>query len=236
MPASPGTLPGLLVFGGGRMGRLVAEAAQGQGFELRAVVARQQPSWLDPALWRAALKHAPQDLDLVIDFSLPDGTQALAPWCADAGLPLLSGTTGLGESGQTALQHAAAQVPVLWAANYSIGVNVCLGLVAAAARQLQDAQAVVVHERHHLHKKDAPSGTALALGAAAAPWAPTYESLREGEVIGDHQVRFEMAGETVEISHFASDRGIYARGALQAGHWLRRQSAGLYSAQDWLGG
>lgn len=227
--------PGLLVFGGGRMGRLVVAAAPAEGYELRAVVARRQPDWVDASLWRASLDAVAEPVDLAVDFSLPDGTAQVAAWCAGQGVALVSGTTGLGAAQRRALGAAARRVPVLWAANFSIGVNVCLGLVAAAARQLRGVRTVEILERHHAHKKDAPSGTALALGAAVAPHQPNYESSREGEVIGDHLVRFGLPGELVEIVHRATDRGIYASGALQAGRWLLQQTAGEYSTQDWLG-
>jgi 4-hydroxy-tetrahydrodipicolinate reductase len=224
--------PRLLVFGAGRMGEQVAGAADKAGFDLKAVVSRRQPDWLDHDYWRPGLDTLPDLVDIAIDFSLPQGTMTLAPWCAEHGVPLVCGTTGLHITQRDALSAAAARVPVLWAANFSIGVNVCLGLVAAAARQLRGVRSVEVFDRHHQHKKDMPSGTALALGEAASPYPPVYDSEREGEVIGDHEVRFCLPGEVVEIAHRASDRSIYANGALHAGRWLLEQRPGTYSMLD----
>ncbi len=226
--------PGLILLGAGRMGRLVHDAAAGAGYDLRAVVARHRPDWLDAALWREGMSAAPADAALLIDFSLPDGTLAAANWCAHNGVALLSGCTGLEASHEDALSRAAAVVPVLWAANFSPGVNLSLDLVARVAARAGSVQELTITDIHHAHKKDAPSGTALALGEASEPLQPRYESIREGEVVGEHRVRFQFAGETIEVTHRASDRGIFARGALEAGRWLLEQPAGRYSALDWL--
>jgi len=227
-----GDRPGLVVFGAGRMGRLVHDIADEAGFRLAGVVSRTQPGWETIAPFAQSLDGLDESVSLVIDFSLPQGTLTAASWCADNGVALLSGTTGLDEEQGAALEEAAERVPVLWAANFSPGINLCLELAAIAASRLQGVEGVQVTDVHHVHKKDAPSGTALALGAAAAPYTAVYDSIREGEAVGIHELRFKLAGEEVGIIHNAVDRGIYARGALRAGHWLLNREAGKYDAGD----
>jgi 4-hydroxy-tetrahydrodipicolinate reductase len=228
--------PGMVLLGAGRMGRLVHEGAFDAGFELLGVAARHRPDWLAPSLWRAGLEDLPGTASLLVDFSLPDGTSDAAAWCAGHGVALLSGTTGLDASQDMALARAAQSVPVLWAANFSIGVNLCLDLVGQIAGRLGGVRELRITDIHHAGKKDAPSGTALALGAATAPLQPRYTSVREGEAVGEHRVCFTLAGEELEIVHRSLDRGIYARGALEAGHWLLQQPPGRYTVDDWMAG
>jgi 4-hydroxy-tetrahydrodipicolinate reductase len=127
---------------------------------------------------------------------------------------------------------------VLHAANFSVGVNVALELVARAAELLAGAQpeAVRITEVHHAQKRDAPSGTALALAERLAGLPYEVDSRREGDVVGDHAVRFELPGEILSIEHRATDRAVFAHGALRAAHWLSRQEPGRYTALDWLSG
>lgn len=229
-----GAQPGLVLLGAGRMGRLLHDAAAESPFELLAVTARHQPGWLDDALWRQVMADCPDTADLLIDFSLEEGTLEAAYWCAKHRVALLSGVTGLGAEHHDALATTARSVPVLWAPNFSLGVNLCLDLVSRAARRLVGVNELTITDIHHAGKKDAPSGTALAFGAAAAPVQPRFESIREGEEIGEHRVRFSLPGEEVEIVHRALDRGIYARGALAAGLWLLEQPPGLYTVASWM--
>lgn len=226
--------PGLIVLGAGRMGRLVYEQAPEAGFDVRAVVSPTRPGWCEPAAWREQLDAAPDGAGLVVDFSRAEGTLDAAEWCADNGVALVSGTTGLDAQHHDALRRAGKVVPVLWAANFSVGMQVCLALAARAAASLDPGVPVRITDVHHVYKKDAPSGTALTLGEAVQPLTVTYDSIREDEVVGIHEVRFELAGESIGILHQASDRGIYARGALRAGHWLLAQAPGLYHARDWI--
>ncbi|NND44899.1 MAG: 4-hydroxy-tetrahydrodipicolinate reductase, partial [Xanthomonadales bacterium] len=173
-------------------------------------------------------------------------------------VPLVSGTTGLTESDEKALASAAELVPVLWAPNLSKGLNLLLRDVAGAAASVGPGSAVEILDIHHRHKKDAPSGTALALARAVArawrrelddvlviaqndaeragPGQILCHSRREGEVIGEHRVRFVLENESIEFTHAAESRNIYAAGSLEAGQWLLRQPAGLYRTADWLDG
>lgn len=234
----------IAVHGTGRMGRSVCEAAAGhRHLQIQAVVGPSEPDWNDEGPeWFAALGPELAIPDLLIDFSLPDGTRAAADWCAERGVPLLSGVTGLPAEVTAVLERCAGCVPVLWSPNLSIGVNLLAELAGRAAAALEPEVPVSIEDLHHRWKKDAPSGTALMLGRVitekrrSAGGDIEYRSRREGEAIGEHRVRFRLEGEEIELAHAASDRGIYARGALDAGLWLLRQPPGLYSAADWLAG
>ena len=229
------------------MGRSVLEAAQAHpDVEVVALVGPNRPAWkgaeVNAPAWYEEFGRLPLSPDLLIDFTLPEGTAAAADWCGDKGVPLVSGVTGLDASARARLQRAADSAPVLWSPNLSIGVNLLAELVGRAAAVVGSQALVAIDDVHHQWKKDAPSGTALMLGGAIAgrrggdDSGITYHSTREGEVIGDHRVRFSLDGEEIELAHRATDRGIFARGALEAGLWLVHQPPGFYSAADWLAG
>jgi 4-hydroxy-tetrahydrodipicolinate reductase len=195
---------------------------------------------------------------LVIDFSRPEFTLALAQEAAKTGKALVSGTTGLSDAQMQALQHAAKSAPILWAANMSLGVNLLASLVQQAARVLGAQADIEILEMHHRHKIDAPSGTALMLGKAASEGLQVtlqdvavldrnakaksareqgsigFSSLRGGDVVGEHSVIFALNGERITLQHQATNRDIFARGALQAAHWLQQKPAGFYSMDDLL--
>jgi len=180
--------------------------------------------------------------DLLIDFTLPEGTRTAATWCAGKKVPFLSGVTGLRPDIVEVLHSTALCVPVLWSPNLSLGINLLADLAGRAAAIVDQASPVIIEDIHHQWKKDAPSGTALMLGARIAEQrngddsAIDYQSVREGEIIGVHTVTFKMNGEEFDLVHRAHDRSIYALGALDAGAWLTGQAPGLYSARDWLSG
>ena len=198
--------------------------------------------------------------DAVIEFSTPAATVATAALAAARGsCAHVIGTTGLDGSQADALRGAARRIPVVWAPNMSLGVNLLLGLVEQVARALDPGGFdVEVVEMHHRHKVDAPSGTALALGRAAArgrgvdldaaavrardgitgPRAAGqigFATLRGGDVVGEHRVLFAGLGERLELAHVATDRRIYARGALRAATWAAARLPGLYGMADVLG-
>ncbi|MEJ8568163.1 4-hydroxy-tetrahydrodipicolinate reductase [Elongatibacter sediminis] len=231
-----------ILHGGGRMAESIHGVATSRGVEVVAVVSLQRPGWLQDAVYADALDTLDVDADVMIDFSLPAGTVAAADWCAGNGMPFVSGVTGLDEAAFAALDRAAGQVPVLWAPNMSVGVNLLESLCRTVAAALDDQVPVSIHDVHHRHKKDAPSGTALALGraieASRGEDAPPvrYTDDREGEVVGRHVIRFDMDGEVLELTHDALDRGIFASGAADAACWLCRQAPGRYRAADWLAG
>jgi 4-hydroxy-tetrahydrodipicolinate reductase len=209
---------------------------------LKGLVGPQAPDWDTDTPWYSRLDDLPELPDLLIDFTLPQGTLAAADWCARQGVALLSGVTGLPEEVRSALRRTAGRVPVLWSPNLSLGVNLLAELAERAAAVLDRRTPVLIQDIHHQWKKDAPSGTALMLGATIAAQRSgddsfiDYRSVREGEVIGEHTVTFSMQGEAFDLVHRAHDRSIYALGALDAGRWLLGQAPGLYSARDWLAG
>jgi 4-hydroxy-tetrahydrodipicolinate reductase len=198
--------------------------------------------------------------DVIIDFSTPDSSVALARMCADRGGPaLVIGSTGFSEAQEAELAAAAARVAIVRSGNFSLGVNVLIGLVEHAALRL-DARDwdIEVLEAHHRRKVDAPSGTALMLGEAAAAGrggdlsdlkSPPYDgitgerepgrigfaALRAGGIVGEHTVLFASEDEVVSLSHKAIDRSLFARGAVAAAAWVRSRPPGLYDMQDVLG-
>ena len=210
----------LLVHGAsGRMGqRLLALSGEFARLHLVAAVARGTAGLVVPegvAIPAMRLAEAPA-FRLLIDFSLPEAF--------DAALALA-----------VQLEAASRQIPVLWSANFSLGVAVLSDLVERAARALPGWDLDIV-ESHHVHKKDAPSGTALALGASAKAGGaePRYASLRAGDIVGEHWLQFAGQGERVELAHRATSRDIFARGALAVGEWLAGQPPGHYTMRDWV--
>ena len=196
--------------------------------------------------------------DAVIDFTSPEATAVHAALAAEHGVALVVGTTGLEAAHHDALAQAARQCAVVQAANMSPGVNLLLGLTERCARILGDEYDIEIVEMHHRHKVDAPSGTALALGAAAAAgrgvWLESvsqrvrdghtgprrtgdigFATLRGGDVAGEHAVIFAGEGERVELVHKASSRAVFARGAVRAALWTDGRPPGLYSMGDVLG-
>lgn len=186
----------------------------------------------------------PQDLfpncDVIVDFSHPSATATYARLAAQAGKAFLSGTTGLDADAFTVLQACARTIPVLYAPNTSLSLAIARRTVETTARLLKDQEYdIAITDKHHRWKRDAPSGTALALGEAVrrgneGRHSPTYASIRAGAIIGEHEVLFAGPGETIEIRHQVNDRRVFARGAIQAAIWLAGQSAGYYSMDDVL--
>ena len=193
--------------------------------------------------------------DVFVDFSAPEGLEHHLETAVEAARPILIGTTGLTDLHQQRIQEAAARIAVLQAANTSLGVNLLAYLVRQTAARLGEDWDVEIVEMHHRHKVDAPSGTALLLGRAAAEGRGDaleelrrdgnrgarprgsigFASLRGGSVAGDHQVVFAGDGERLELGHRAESRAIFAQGAVRAAVWLVDKPAGLYSMSDVLG-
>jgi 4-hydroxy-tetrahydrodipicolinate reductase len=239
--------PRLVINGAkGRMGRALLEAAAA----LHLPVAAALDAGDDLA---AALAHA----DVVIDFSHHSATARLIEAAAAQRKALVIGTTGHAADEKARLLAAAARVPTVWAGNFSVGVNLLFALTARAASVLGDDYDAELVEMHHRHKKDAPSGTAARLlelilearklrpdalrhGRSGITGERTRQevgvhALRGGDVIGDHTVIFASEGERLELTHKASNRAIFAQGALRAAQWVVRQKPGVYDMQDVLG-
>lgn len=187
-----------------------------------------------PQFAASELAGAPE-FDVAVDFSVPDAFDPLLDLCLQRGRALVSGTTGLSEQQHTALDAAGTRIAVLWASNFSLGVAVLSDLVERVARALPGWDCDIV-EAHHSRKRDAPSGTALSLGEAAALGGatPRYASIRAGDIVGEHLVQLTTAGERVELMHRATNRDIFARGALHAAAALAERPPGRYQLRDLL--
>jgi 4-hydroxy-tetrahydrodipicolinate reductase len=255
----------------GRMGRmLMAETAGSEGVTLAGGVVRAGNSaegqdlgvlaGIEPCGVTATTDIAAlfDTVDVVIDFTTPGATVDHAGHAADRGKALVIGTTGLDPAQEQALRRAAETAPIVFAANMSLGVNLLLGLTRKVAAALDADFDIEIVETHHRHKVDAPSGTALALGKAAAAGRGValdavaqrardghtgarrrgdigFAVLRGGDVVGDHSVVFAGTGERIELTHRAGDRRIYSRGAVRAAVWAAGRAPGLYGMSDVLG-
>lgn len=205
-----------------------------------------------------SLDQAAQDFDVLIDFTRPEPCLAHLAWCVEYGKKMVIGTTGFDDAGKATIAKAAETIAIVFAPNMSVGVNLCLKLLDIAAKVLGDSVDIEIIEAHHRHKIDAPSGTALRMGEVVANALgrdlkevavygregitgererPTigFATVRAGDVVGDHTVLFADVGERVEITHKASSRMTFAKGAVRAASWLQDKPNGLYDMQDVLG-
>lgn len=255
----------------GRMGKILIEAVgQAEGAQLTAAVDRPDSSLIGADAGELAalgkigvalagdLNAVLDQFDVLIDFTHPSVTLNNLEVCRQAGKAMVIGTTGFSPEEKQLLSEAAKQIPIVFAANYSVGVNLCLKLLDTAARVLGDDVDIEIIEAHHRHKVDAPSGTALRMGEVVANALGRdlqkvavygregqtgareretigFATVRAGDVVGDHTVLFAADGERVEITHKASSRMTFAKGAVRAAQWLQSQPAGLYDMQDVLG-
>ncbi|KDC52394.1 4-hydroxy-tetrahydrodipicolinate reductase [Pseudoalteromonas fuliginea] len=197
------------------------------------------------------------NVDVLIDFTLPAGMKNHLKTAVVQKIPMVIGTTGLTNDDMALLHDAAKHIPIVFARNYSVGVNVLLNLVQTAATKFGDDLDIEIFEAHHRHKIDAPSGTALAIGesiAQAKGWDHDevavydrsqvetaksqneigYSVLRGGDIVGEHTAYFATMGERLELTHKASSRMTFALGAIRAASWLKNKPAGLYDMQDVL--
>lgn len=260
----------IAVFGiTGRMGKaLIAAIDESESAVLSGACASPSSAWVgrdvralgadSDAKVSGDAQAALEASAVAIDFSLPEAAEGNLAACVSKKRPLVIGTTGHSAAARGAIEAAAREIPIVVAPNMSLGVNLLLRLVELTAQKLDVSYDIEVFEAHHRNKKDAPSGTALALGNAAArgrgvalPSVSEYDRhganvprrkgaigfsvFRGGDVVGDHTVTFAGLGERIELTHRASDRLAFARGAVQAARWLVDKKPGLYSMQDVLG-
>jgi 4-hydroxy-tetrahydrodipicolinate reductase len=243
---------------GGRMGLALLEAAAGtEGVTLGAAVDLKSSTWGGVSIG-TDVRSALASSDVLIDFTRPEGTLEHVRACVEAKRAMVIGTTGFDPAQLAAIREAARSIPIVMAPNMSVGVNVALKLVALAARALGPDYDVEVFEMHHRKKVDAPSGTALKLGEAAAAargatldrdgvferygatgerpaGAIGFSVARGGDVVGDHTVYFAGSGERIEITHRSTSRATYAQGAMRAALFVAGKPAGLYDMADVLG-
>lgn len=255
----------------GRMGRMLMEAVlAAEGCSLAGGTERAGSEFVGrdvgPLVGRDSLGASVTDdaealfaaADAVIDFTAPAATRAHAAIAARLGKILVVGTTGLSKEDEAVLAEAGAKTPVVYAPNFSVGVNLLMALTERTAAILGEDYDIEIVEMHHRHKVDAPSGTALGLGRSAAKgrgrpldevWCKSrdghtgarpkgeigFATLRGGDVVGDHTVMFAAEGERIELTHKASSRAVFAKGAVRAARWAEGRPAGLYSMRDVLG-
>ncbi len=204
------------------------------------------------------LESVCDDFDVLIDFTRPEVSLANLAVCRAAGRCMVIGTTGFDEVGRAAIAEVAENLGIVFAPNMSVGVNLCLKLLDMAARVLGDTVDIEIIEAHHRHKVDAPSGTALRMGEVVAAALGRdlkecavygregitgereratigFETIRAGDIVGEHTVMFADVGERVEITHKASSRMTFAKGAVRAADWILGQPSGLFDMQDVLG-
>ncbi len=254
----------------GRMGKTLLEAVAG-ATDMRLHGALDRPG--SPFLGRDAgelvgaplgvritddVANALDGAHVLIDFTRPDATLHHLALCRDNGVAMVIGTTGFDAGGKAAIADAATRIPVVFAPNMSVGVNLALRLLDMAARVLDEGFDIEIVEAHHRHKVDAPSGTALRMGEVVAaalgrdlkscavygregvtgerdPSTIGFATVRGGDIVGDHTVMFAGVGERLEITHKASSRMTFALGALRAARFMVGQSSGLFDMQDVLG-
>ena len=256
---------------GGRMGRMLIEAVQNNPKTiLNAAIERQGSSLVGADAGEVAaigrlevqivdvLEAVINDIDVLIDFSLPDATEKNMQVCAEHNVAMVIGTTGFNEAQEQVLAKASEKIAIVYAGNYSTGINLSLKLLGMAAKAFGNDADIEIIEAHHKHKIDAPSGTAYMMAEAVAEArgqnlkdvaiygreGQTGEresgtigihAVRGGEIVGDHTVMFIADGEVVEITHRARERMTFAAGAVRAATWVTEQAVGQYDMQDVLG-
>ncbi|QJR79724.1 4-hydroxy-tetrahydrodipicolinate reductase [Alteromonas pelagimontana] len=260
------------IFGAnGRMGRVLIEALQEhEQAQLTVATVRDDSPWVGmnvgelagigslPIKCTAVSEINPTQVDVMIDFTLPAAFDSNLAWCVSHNIPVVIGTTGLSDEQLSSLKNAATQIPVVFAANYSVGVNVMLSLVKQAARALGETADIEILEAHHRYKQDAPSGTAVAIGNAIADELGRnlkecavygregkepprdqktigFATVRGGDIVGEHTALFADIGERLEITHKASSRLTFGRGAVHAAKWLHGKKAALYGMDNVIG-
>ena len=260
-----------IVGAGGRMGRqLIQAVSEAEGVVLGAALERPGSTLVGADAGELAgignagvkvndcLNTVANDFDVLIDFTRPEGTLAHLEFCQKHHKGMIIGTTGFDDAGKAAIKQASDVIPVVFAANFSVGVNVVLKLLEKAAKVMGDYTDIEIVEAHHRHKVDAPSGTALAMGEAIAgalgrdlkecavyareghtgerhPKSIGFATIRAGDIVGEHTAMFADIGERVEITHKASSRMTFANGAVRAGKWISSHKSGLYDMRDVLG-
>jgi 4-hydroxy-tetrahydrodipicolinate reductase len=264
-------MPSIGIFGAnGRMGRALITVAKEQQLNLTAATVRAGSGFIGidagelagvgklglplSATGTGSINNA----DIWVDFTMPEAMLAHLQLAVAAKKAMVIGVTGLTDAQYQQVQQASMHIPIVWAPNMSVGVNLLLHLVQTAAKVMGQTADIEIIEAHHRFKKDAPSGTAMAIGASIAKALDRdlakvavygregvtgereqqtigFATVRGGDIIGDHTALFADLGERLEISHKASSRNTFAQGALRAALWLQNKQSGLYSMQQVLG-
>ena len=255
---------------GGRMGRQLIQATMAmEGVQLGAALERDGSYLLGSdagelagvgksgVTVQSSLEAVKDDFDVFIDFTRPEGTLTHLAFCRQHAKGMVIGTTGFDDAGKQAIRDASQDIGIVFAANFSVGVNVMLKLLEKAAKVMGDYTDIEIIEAHHRHKVDAPSGTALAMGEAIAdslgrslkdcavysreghtgerkPGTIGFATVRAGDIVGEHTAMFADIGERVEITHKATSRMTFANGAVKSAIWVSTRSNGLFDMRDVL--
>jgi len=259
-----------IVGAAGRMGKILIEACA-ESEDARLTVATEHPesslvgadagevagTGKNDVIITASLDDALNDFDVLIDFTRPVPTLNHLDWCVKNNKSMIIGTTGFSDDEKAQIKTAGKQIPIVFAANYSVGVTLSLKLLELAARVLGDSVDIEIIEGHHRHKVDAPSGTALKMGEVIADTLGRnlddcavycregvtgerdrksigFQTIRAGDIVGEHTVMFADIGERLEITHKASSRITLAKGAVRSAEWLGDKPPSVYDMQDVL--
>lgn len=264
-------MPTIGIFGAnGRMGRALVNVAHEQQLKLTGATVRQDSPFIGldvgelagcgklGLLLSAANASCINQADIWLDFTMPEPMLQHLTLAVAAQKAMVIGVTGLTDQQYQQVQQASQHIPIIWAPNMSVGVNLLLHLVQTAAKVMGQTADIEIIEAHHRYKKDAPSGTAMAIGNSIAKVLERdlkdvavygregitgerehqtigFSTIRAGDIIGDHTALFADLGERLEITHKASSRNTFAQGALRAAHWLQNKQSGLYTMQQVLG-
>ena len=227
----------------GRMGQRITELASAdKTFKLSALL--EYPQHPNAHIYVGSIKIATDSSALkgssvLIEFTTPDATIEHLKACLKYGVKMVIGTTGLNNEQRKIIQKASKKIPIVFSSNMSVGVNILFKLASEAAMKIGPDYRMKIIEAHHIHKKDAPSGTAKTIAevieGASGRKVADIQSIREGEIIGDHDIILESDVDTITISHSAKTRDIFAKGSLVAAKFLARKKSGLFNMQDVLG-
>ncbi len=223
----------------GRMGqRIIALALADKKFKVATLLERPGATGTVDGIKISPSNDALKSCDVLIEFTTPDATIANLKACVKHKVGMVIGTTGLTDTQKKEIKKASAKIPVVFSSNMSIGVNVFFKISEMISAKTPDTYGVNMSEAHHIHKKDAPSGTAKTIAeiieSASKKKVSDIESIREGEIIGDHKVIFESPEDTIIIFHHAKSRDIFAKGSLVAAKFLKNKSKGLFNMHDVL--
>jgi len=227
----------------GRMGqRITALALQDKTFKISALLENKNRPDVSLLFHNILVNFddaALKGCHVLIEFTTPGATLQHLKACQKYGVSMVIGTTGLTSAQITQIKKASSGIAIVFSSNMSVGVNLVFGLIRQAAQITGQDYAITLNETHHVHKKDAPSGTAKTMADIAGQFSKTkvkgIESIREGEVIGDHTINFESPVDLISIHHHAKTRDIFAQGALVAAKFLSKKKKGLFNMQDVLG-
>ncbi len=226
----------------GRMGQRITELALREK-DIKVIALIESPQRTDVPSELHGIKvardiNAVKGADVVIDFTLPEPTMQCLEACLRHGVRMVIGTTGLSDAQRAAIRKASEQLAIVQSTNMSVGVNLVFGLLKQMAASLKGYR-VAITETHHVHKKDAPSGTAKTMAEAVESGSGVkvtdIASVREGEVVGYHKVSFDSAVDTIEISHNAKTRDMFAEGAVLAAKFVAGKTKGMFNMQEVLG-